>query len=446
MSSGFKLLIPCAFALSFAAACLPDLDGLSSEYVAAGGASGGGSSEGGANNNGGGAPALPACSNLMRDSNESDVDCGGSSKCDRCAAKSKCTQNRDCETGFCNSAKLCAEPKCNDEVKNGDETGVDCGGGCPACDLGVACTDNADCSGQYCADSVCGDHCVSEKRESDETDIDCGGSCSPCADKKRCLQASDCASRVCSNNLCQVPSCDDLIKNQDESDKDCGGTACSATKPCDVGLHCNSEADCESWICSKAGKCTPDIIVAANEVIDDFEDGDYYLPTSPALEGRVGGWYPFGDGTGTTSYDVVAINRGASKKGFETKGKDFVTWGSGVGTDFAAAKASYDASAYTGITFWARAATALSLIVVLPDVDTAPQGNLCTSCDHHYNKAVSVTTSWQRFTVRFADLVLEPGTVPAPTAFKPKEIVSLQLRLAPGQTYDVFLDDIAFVK
>lgn len=38
---------------------------------------------------------------------------------------------------------------CDDEELNGDETSVDCGGTCGACD-GSSCTDNADCASGYC--------------------------------------------------------------------------------------------------------------------------------------------------------------------------------------------------------------------------------------------------------------------------------------------------------
>jgi len=48
-----------------------------------------------------------------------------------------------------------------------------------------------------------------------------------------------------------LPSCDDLLKNQDESDVDCGG-GCS---PCLEGQTCNSGTDCTTMACL-AGVCT----------------------------------------------------------------------------------------------------------------------------------------------------------------------------------------------
>lgn len=481
MSSAFKLIIPGALALYLASACQPDLASLSAEYSATSATSGsagteqpnngdGGtdSSSGGRANGGGGAPVtVAACDNLKKDSNESDVDCGGSSKCDRCAAKSSCTKNTDCDSSLFCKGNRCAEPTCTDGVKNQNETAIDCGGTCDPCDVGVPCSINEDCDGEYCHDSVCANHCASGAREADETDKDCGGpSCDACADKLHCSVATDCKSLICSNNVCVAPTCSDAVKNQDESDKDCGGV-CAATKPCMPGQTCTTAGDCKSWICSAAGKCLDDIVVPANQVIDDFEAADATLHL-PTLEGRVGNWYPFGDGSSTYTLNVFAIKRGTSVTGLHTTGKEFKTWGSGVGVDLknpgsgASTKLPYDATTattepYKGITFWARAelaapATSLPIQFVLPDVDTdgadgtSPAWKTCTTCDHHYFKALSIGATWQRYTVLFSDLTLEPSGVPAPTAFKPDKMISVQFRLAVGTNYDLYIDDVAFVK
>jgi hypothetical protein len=458
LSSGFKLLVPCALALNFASACLPDLDSLSAEYSPTGGTSGNSNSNGGMGNtgntgNGGSAPVVNACENGKKDSNESDVDCGGSSKCERCVAGYKCSANSDCDTDYCKtgSPSLCTAPSCGDKIQNGNETAKDCGGDeCPACDLGKQCDKNSDCTDEYCLDNVCTDHCTSGVIEADETDTDCGGastSCPSCGDGKDCLEADDCLSLVCSNQVCRAATCSDQTKNQDESDTDCGGS-CSATKPCPVGAVCDSPDDCASWMCSAAGKCIADtIIVQPADILDDFEDGNVLLPNDPVLGGRVGQWYAFFDmsTTGTLTSQVVNIDRGASKKGFETAGKGFTIWGSGVGVDFAPNKGIYDASAYDRLTFWARATTPLTLTVVFPDVDTAPEGHLCTTCDHHYLFPQPLGTTWQRYTIAFSSLNLEGGTIPMPLGFKPEALISVQFRVAMGMTYDVFLDDIAFL-
>jgi hypothetical protein len=400
---------------------------------------------------GAGGVTLDACENQAKDANEADVDCGGDSKCARCASNSRCTTNQDCETHFC-FAKRCEEPSCTDKVKNQDETGVDCGGSCKPCSIGTPCSSNEDCSDRYCEQGACADHCHSGKRESDETDTDCGGErCGACPDSKRCLVASDCQSLVCSNRSCRPETCDDQIKNQDETDQDCGGV-CSASKRCPLDAHCSTAADCESWICSTSGKCLADIVIPTAAVIDDFEDGDLVLPTSPALAGRVGSWYGFDDGTGSSSKEVFAIMRGAnSVNGLHLMGQGFTTWGAGVGVDLnnsgttQTTKAPWDASAYAGVTFWARAQATVTVTVTLPNADTDAAGNSCSTCGHHYSKAVQVSSTWQRFTIDFSELTLEPGGVPTPTAFKPSGLLSVHFRFSAAASYDVYLDDVAFV-
>jgi hypothetical protein len=55
-------------------------------------------------------------------------------------------------------------------------------------------------------------------------------------------------------------TCTDGLQNQDESDKDCGGTVCPKcgnTKSCNVNADCNSD-NCQNNICTIVPSCTPD--------------------------------------------------------------------------------------------------------------------------------------------------------------------------------------------
>ena len=58
-----------------------------------------------------------------------------------------------------------------------------------------------------------------------------------------------CKNGACINNISSA-SCSDSIKNQDESDVDCGGI-CGAT--CELDELCNTNLDCESSICYTSG-------------------------------------------------------------------------------------------------------------------------------------------------------------------------------------------------
>ncbi len=95
-------------------------------------------------------------------------------------------------------------------------------------------------------------NCTNGIKNDEETDIDCGGSCGLCELGKICGINSDCKTNFCNNNICSAPKCDDTIKNADESDIDCGG----ACKKCQNNKVCNVNNDCESGFCS-FGFCKP---------------------------------------------------------------------------------------------------------------------------------------------------------------------------------------------
>lgn len=116
-----------------------------------------------------------------------------------------------------------ADPTCADHKKNGLETDVDCGGdACGPCALGMACANNADCATKSCSANVCikgpimhhcepsegGATCNDCMKNGDETDIDCGGdACGPCEASKDCLDDADCQSGVCAPQVDGRSSC-----------------------------------------------------------------------------------------------------------------------------------------------------------------------------------------------------------------------------------------------
>ncbi len=164
------------------------------------------------------------------------------------------------------------EPPCGDGIKNGDETGVDCGGQCPPCfdTGGESCTTNPQCeSGQCngagvgceapscvsaddCLSHVCRDgqcrlpSCANEALDGNETATDCGGSCQRCTEGLECNVDGDCGSGICTGGLCTAASCSDALQNGSETGIDCGG-AC--TTGCADGTACVAADDCTSTFC-----------------------------------------------------------------------------------------------------------------------------------------------------------------------------------------------------
>ena len=202
----------------------------------------------------------------VQDGSETDVDCGGSSS-PACDDGKKCLVGQDCADGVC--ATTCQPALPTDGVKNGDETGVDCGGTkAPKCKTGDGCKANGDCDDVLCDTSTNKCAGVSDGdglKNGDETGVDCGGPTTPkkCATGGGCAATSDCDRAICNGTtkVCDPPSHVDGITNGDESDVDCGGTA---PKRCIDGAKCNADTDCQAFCSVSAdGKNDDKICVTA---------------------------------------------------------------------------------------------------------------------------------------------------------------------------------------
>lgn len=159
-----------------------------------------------------------------------------------------CLKDLDCKTGVTPSCDLTLHTciSCSDGIKNGTETGVDCGGSCKGCG-GVPCGKNADCASSVCFAGLCqiptGGDCTS--------DLTCASGLCSSLKCTSCAVASDCASTSCNAPVCKAP----------------GGTACGvdgdcATGTCQFGLclvsnggACAVNAGCLSGVCA-GGVCT----------------------------------------------------------------------------------------------------------------------------------------------------------------------------------------------
>ena len=106
---------------------------------------------------------------------------------------------------------------------------------CPeGCENGEGCATGADCLSESCVDHVCvaPASCSNEIKDGPETDVDCGGGCPDCADGKGCGVDGDCASNWCDAGTCKAASCEDEIQNGNEGGVDCGG---GCPTPCGQG-------------------------------------------------------------------------------------------------------------------------------------------------------------------------------------------------------------------
>lgn len=101
----------------------------------------------------GDAPVAAHCDNDAIGQDETDIDCGGRA-CQSCATGRHCLLGTDCESGICTN-QACQAPSCTDLARNGDETDLNCGGSCGPCATGHACRVGADCETNACLNSLC---------------------------------------------------------------------------------------------------------------------------------------------------------------------------------------------------------------------------------------------------------------------------------------------------
>jgi hypothetical protein len=200
--------------------------------------------------------------------------------------------------------------------------------------------------------------------------------------------------------------------------------------------------------------------------IDDMEDNDAQIVT---VAGRNGYWYVGNDGTAAGQQEptagmfkmveLTAGERPSSTFAAHMKVSGFTGWGTVLGFNFfeqAGKVKVFDASEYCGVRYWGKAAAATTLRFRLPDVDTHPEGMVCTdggasgvACHDHFGENAAFTSAWQEFTVMFADVEqVGTGYHPADGKLKADQLFSLEWALpgAGGKAYEIWIDDVAFVK
>jgi hypothetical protein len=186
----------------------------------------------------------------------------------------------------------------------------------------------------------------------------------------------------------------------------------------------------------------------ADAFIDDFEEA----MISP-------GWSSFNDVSPVANSFLItqaaggALSTAHSGHYAGTGAKTAAMSGFGVGTVYNAAidpgAGIYcvDVSAFTGVSFWAKAATAgstISLNYVLPSTNMASEtdagvqtgGDCKTNCYNHPRVTFTLTTSWAQYTAPFASA--------AGGSAKVAGVIQELAFLSPDSNWDFSLDEIAF--
>jgi hypothetical protein len=205
---------------------------------------------------------------------------------------------------------------------------------------------------------------------------------------------------------------------------------------------------------SDAGICPG--LESNEELIDDLNDGDRFIPT---VNGRVGAWTGSHDNSPTAtmspdpngSFAPTYTGDACRKYAMYVSGSGCVLWGAdfwfGLGSP-------YDASKYMGISFWAKidAGTSSVVRVNFPDKDTQPDGNLCSTasnaganaCYDHYGYRITLSSTWTKYTIMFNQLATQ-NWGRGGTGFDPASLYQVLFQIPTGATFGVWIDDPAFI-
>jgi len=189
-------------------------------------------------------------------------------------------------------------------------------------------------------------------------------------------------------------------------------------------------------------------------------DGENNSNQIADIQNRGGYWYTFSDEEGSTVVPESGKHGGtfqmseggangtkyaAHMTGTVAKSNSAYV---GIGLNFVDPQGQYDASKYKGITFWAKKGPGSAAVTRLkvPDVDTVPEGKVCTACYNDFGMDITLNDEWTQYTVPFTSMKQDKtwGS-PHPNGIKPNTLYGIQFQFKePGSNFDFWLDEIEF--
>jgi cysteine-rich repeat protein len=134
------------------------------------------------------------------------------------------------------SCQIPALPTCNDGLKNGAETDIDCGGVCGTCAQGKACLVGGDCSTGTCTAGICA---------APPALLPLGSACSA---------ATQCGSSFCVDGFCANTACTGICQSASAAKK--GGGANGVCGSIQFGSDPDSECAAQgASTCGTTGAC-----------------------------------------------------------------------------------------------------------------------------------------------------------------------------------------------
>lgn len=190
-----------------------------------------------------------------------------------------------------------------------------------------------------------------------------------------------------------------------------------------------------------------------------ISDGENSPNQTNVVKGRGGYWYTFVDKAGSSVTPMAGEQGGTfamtdggangTKKAARMHGR--VGMGeivyAGMGLNFVDPKGQYDASAYKGVSFWAKKQGGTGNVrLKVPDVNTEPDGKVCSECFNDFGMDLVLTEQWQQYVIPFDAMKQMKGWGnPIKSNIEPKTIYGMQWQVnEKGADFDIWVDEVQF--
>ncbi len=193
----------------------------------------------------------------------------------------------------------------------------------------------------------------------------------------------------------------------------------------------------------------------SSEMIDHLDDNNGFIIV---VNGRQGPWHSFNNTTSSGNQQppigtgFMPVSGGANNTPYAVHSTGSGFQFGGVGFDLnnstqtpeSMQSQAYNASAFNGLTFWAKGSGTLRVEFAMRSFVPTDRGGTCTSnCWNVYGaNTPTLTSNWTQITIPWAGMQREQGgTSPA---FNASELMSISFK--GGGTFDFWLDEVAFTR
>ena len=191
-----------------------------------------------------------------------------------------------------------------------------------------------------------------------------------------------------------------------------------------------------------------------------ISDGEANSNQVNPIKGRGGYWYTFVDNNGSSITPTAGSQGGTfamapggaagTKFAAHMQGKVGTadTVYTGMGFNFVDPKGTYDATAYKGISFWAKkgAGSTGNVRLKFPDSNTDPDGKVCKECFNDFGMDLQLTEAWVQYTIPYVAMSQMKGWgSPHTPGVDTSKVYGVQWQVnEKGAPYDIWIDEIQF--